>query len=456
MRKLGKAAIVFASVASGVLLLGKAEAEPVGYAIDGAPPLTASSSPPPVPPLACDWSPGDGTPTATTPAGAMRWGWVDLAAGYWQIVLGVSFPAGSHFRVDGQYPAARNFSWQLYNGQSQSLAYLPDFLIQADPGSRSPFNSINNVDTAIAPKGHYTLHIVFSPQPATPSPNTIYLDTSKVSIGSPPIFVYRVYNAFDGIDVAGHGGVPLPSVVEETPQGDVSLASLQTPLRCQAGFGARDGERRVVATLADDYFARPLRPNPIAATPVPAAPSFILFPSSGSTDYFVNLETRYLYVDFSQTAADLFLMRARAPSFATQSGGLTDPQLRHWSICQNSSSTYETYGCVQDQDAHVDAAGYFNVVVSVPAKKPPNATPDRGYDWLTYGTTNDGRLIFRYMLPSPNFIQSAFNVPNGGNPESVMGDYYPVTTYCANAVFTAHTQAGETPAHVFKACATGR
>ena len=452
-----KLAIGFAAAAIALSSQASGDGANAGnIALDGGPLAAVQPAPPPITPLACDWSPGDGTPTDTTPAGAMRWGWVDLAAGYWQIALGVSFPAGSHFRVEGQYPAARNFSWQLYNGQSQSLAYLPDFQIKPDPGSSSPFNSVNNVDTAIAPKGHYTLHIIFAAQPANPAPNTIYLDTSKVSIGSPPIFVYRVYNAYTGISVADHGGVPLPGVVEETPQGDVTLASLQTPLRCQAGFGARDDERRIVATLTDDYFAQPLRPNPIAATPVPAAPPFILFPSSGSTDYFVNVETRYLYLDFSQTAADLFLMRARAPSYATQARAGADPQLRHWSICQNSSSTYETYACVQDQGAGIGRDGFFNIVVSVPGKKPPNATHGHGYDWLTYGTTNDGRLIFRYMLPSPNFQQSAFNVPNGTNPATVMGDYFPVTTYCANTVFAAHTQAGETPAQVFQACAAGR
>ena len=457
MPNASKLAIGFAAVALPLLCQASGTAADAGgIALDGGPlPAATQSVLPLITPFACDWSPGDGTPTSTTPAGAMRWGWVDLAAGYWQIALGVSFPVGTHVRIDAQYPEARNFSWQLYDGQSQSVAYLPDYLIEPDPGSRSQFTGVNSVNTAIAPLGHYTLQVIFGAQPANPPANTIYVDASQFTVGSPPIFVYRIYNAYAGISVAEHGGVPLPSVVEETAQGDVALASIQTPLRCDLGFGARDGERRIVATLADDFFARPLRPNPIAATPVPAAPAFILFPSSDSTDYFVNFETRYLYADFSQTAADLFLMRARAPSFATQSGAGADPQLRHWSICQNSSSTYETYACIEDQDAAIGSDGYFNIVVSVPTKKPPNATHSYGYDWLTYGTTNDGRLIFRYMLPSPDFTQSAFNVPNGGNAPAIMGDYFPETTYCANTVFARHTQAGESPAQVFKACVAG-
>ncbi len=453
MSKVGALARGFA--AAMFSLSFQAGAGATSVALDGGP-LAAATPPPLIAPLACDWSPGDGTPSETTASGAIRWGWVDLSAGYWQIVLGTSFPVGSRFRIDGQYPAARNFSWQLYNGQSQSLAYLPDFRIVPDKGSVSQFTSINNVDQSVAPKGHYTLHVIFGTQPASLPPNTIYVDPSKISLGSSPIFIYRIYNAAPGIGVAQHGGVPFPGLVQETAAGDVALATLQTPLRCQAGFGLRDGERRTVATLADDFFAKPLHPSPIATTPVPVAPTFILFPSSDSTSYFVNLETRYLYVDFSQTKADLFLVRARAPSFATQTGVGADPQLRHWSMCQNSSSTYETYACIQDQDAGIGRDGFFNIVVSVPDKKPLNATHRYGYDWLTYGTTDSGRLIFRYMLPSPHFTQSAFNVPNGGNAAAVMGDYFPLTTYCASSIFAAHTQAGETPAQVFRACTTGR
>ncbi len=453
MSKVSMLACGFAAALSSLSF--QAGAGATGVALDGGP-LAATTPPPLIAPLACDWSPGDGTPDTTTPPNAIRWGWVDLAAGYWQIVLGTSFPVGSHFRIGGQYPAARNFSWQLYNGQSQSLAFLPDFQIVPDKGSASPFNSINNIESSVAPKGHYTLHVIFGTQPASLPPNTLYVDPSKISLGSSPIFVYRIYNASGGLGVAAHGGVPLPGVVQETAAGDVALSALQTPLRCQAGFGLRDGERRTVATLTDDFFANPLHPNPIAATPVPVAPPFILFPTSDSTSYFVNLETRYLYVDFTQTKGDLFLMRARAPSYATQNGVGADPQLRHWSVCQNSSSTYETYACIQDQDANIGRDGYFNIVVSVPAKKPLNATHRYGYDWLTYGTTDSGRLIFRYMLPSPHFTQSAFNVPNSADPATIMGDYFPATTYCANAVFAAHTQAGETPAQVFKACAAGK
>ena len=440
--------------AAGLLSLAAFAAAPPDLAVDGVLPQ-AQALPTWIKPVVCDWSEGDGTPTASTAPGSVRWGWVDLSAGYWQFVLDGAFPVGTRFRIDGQYPAARNFSFQVYNGQSQGLFYLPDYRIQPDAGSSSPFVSVNDVNTAIPPYGKYSVQIVFDAIPANPAPNTIYVDGSSVSIASYPIFVYRVYNAFTPFAVADHGGVPLPSVVEETAAGDVPIASLQTPLPCNIEFGLRDGERRTVANLSDDFFAQPLHPKPIPPTPVPAAPAFALYPSSSSTDYFVNDETQYLYVQFSQTAADLFLVRARAPSFPTQAGASSDPQLRHWSLCQNSYSTYASYDCLEDQSAVLDGDGYFNLVVSVPTKLPAGANPQHGFNWLSYGTTDQGLLIYRQMLASPDFTQSAFNVPSGGSAQAVMGPYFPLTTYCAGSVFDAHTQAGQTPAQVFAACAAG-
>ncbi len=404
--------------------------------------------------VACNWRVANGTPDASTPPGALRWGYLDLAAGYYQVILSPSFPVGTRFRFEGQYPAARNFSYQLYNGGSQELAELADYQIGPDAGSQSPFNGVNTLDTAVQPGGHYTLHLVFGAKPASPAANTIYLDPSQVSTLNQAVLVYRIYNAFAGISVAQHGGMPLPTVYQETSSGDVTLASMDTTLVCDAGIGARDTERRTFSAGSDIVNSQPQHPAPIPAQPVPAAPTFILRDSSG--DILVNEDNRYMYAELSQTAGDLVLMRVRAPSFATQPGAGSDPQLRHWSLCENAMVSAETYSCVEDQDAVIDSGGFFNVVIAVASKRPPNATAQHGFNWLAYGTTNVGFPIFRHMLPSPDFTQSAFNVPAGATPQNIMGDYFPVATYCSNAVFAAHTQAGQTPAQVFAGCQVGQ
>ena len=405
--------------------------------------------------LACDWRPANGTPTTASPNG-IRYGYIELAAGYYQVILSPSFPVGTKFRIEGQYPKARNFSFQLYNGPNGGLGYLPDYKVQPDPGSQSAFTGVNTLDSAIQPGGHYTIHIVYGVAPATPVPNTLYVTAKNFTLGSQAVFIYRIYNAFNGIGVIDHGGFPLPTVYKETASGDVTLTSLDNKLICNLGIGQRDARRVIRAQLSDIINANPKYPKAIAAKPVPAAPQFML--RDNPTDVLVNSDNRYIYALLSQKPGDLVLMRAKAPTYATGPKAGSDPQLRHWSICQNAYVTVETYACIEDSNATIDKDGYFNIVISVPAKRPVNAVPSRGFDWLTYGTDEEAAPILRHMLASPNFTQSAFAVPQGQAAQAplIMGDYFPVSTYCANSVFNAHTNAGETPKQVFAACAAGQ
>lgn len=404
--------------------------------------------------LTCNWREANGTPTANGQSG-IRYGYIDLAAGYWQFFLSPYFPKGTEFVIDGQYPASRNFSYQLYNGAELGLGYLDDYQIQPDAGSKSPFNGVNTLDTAVAAGGNYTLHIIYGTAPATPALNTLYVDSSKFSVGDFAVFVYRIYNGLGSLTVADHGGVPMPAIYEVTSQGNVTLASLDETAVCDAGIGQRNLRRVARAQVSDDIYAEPERPKPIAAQPVPAAPQFQLEDDPGAV--LVNVDNRYIYTILSQKLGDLVLVRAKAPSYATGPGAGTDPQLRHWSVCENAYITVETYQCVEDTDATLDSEGYFNIVISVPAKQPSNAIPAHGFNWLTYGTDDEGTPIYRQMLASSDYTQSAFNVPGGEAAEApqIMGEYFPVSTYCAESVFQAHTNAGETPAQVFAGCAAG-
>jgi hypothetical protein len=405
--------------------------------------------------LSCNWRQANGTPTPDNPK-PIRYGYIELAAGYYQFFLSPNFPAGTRFRIDGQYPKARYFSYQLYDGSNTGVGFLPDYQVQPDPGSQSPYTGINTLDTAIKPGGRYSVHLVYGKAPATPAANTIYVDSSQFSLGSQAVFIYRIYNAFPGVAVIDHGGVPMPTVYKETAQGDVPLAQLDQTLVCDAGIGQRNARRVVRAQVSDWINAQPERPQPIPAQPVPAPPQFLL--RDDPTDVLVNHDNRYIYAQLSQKPGDLVLMRFKAPSFATGPGAGSDPQLRHWSVCENAWVTVETYSCIEDSAATLDAGGYSNIVISVPAKRPPNALPAHGFDWLSYGTAQIGTPILRHMLASPHFTQSAFNVPSGQGAQApaLMGEYFPLATYCANTVFAAHTAAGETPQQVFAGCAAGK
>jgi hypothetical protein len=379
---------------------------------------------------------------------------MEMTEGAYEFVISPSFPTGTKFRVNGQYPDARYMSLEVYANATVNLFDMADYQIQPDAGSQNPTAAGPSTYDRTIPWGqNYTVYVIVGPKPATIPPNTIYVDPAQYASNQYAMIEYRLYSPFDGLTVGQLGGVPLPTVVEETPNGDVPIAQLAKPGICNFVVNIRDVERQAVATLFDVLQQLPQHPNPIPPTPVPAAPQWILY-FEDSTTVLINEDNRYLYMLPSQKLGDMVIMRAKAPTFATQPGVGPDPQMRHWSLCENAKSL-ESYACVYDETAAIDSDGFFNVVMSIPQKQPPNANHAHGFDWLEWGTTYNAVPILRHMLPSPNFNQSAFAMQQGQDPATVMGDYFPIATYCANSVFAKHTGNGETPAQVFAACQVG-
>ncbi|MDR3416160.1 MAG: hypothetical protein P4L83_08240 [Nevskia sp.] len=441
--------------------------------------------PPPSPPplFACDFvSQYNETATqvldngtlepATQTLANIRWGESDLTAGYWQAALDRRYPAGTRFRIDGQFPDARYFAFTYNAGSVNSPQQITDYQVVPNNGSASPFVNRMSRSTSIPPGGRYSVHIVYGTRPQQLAPNTIYVDpndfagqTATDSSGNYtayPLISYRVYASTHGLAVGAHGNVPLPTFVEETPQGDIPVATIApTSSQCQWWNGGLQNLARfgigIFAAINTYLEQQPAEAAPIVPTaPVPA-PLFTVYNPGvpSSFQYAVNLDSRYIYSYITPTAGDLVLLRGRAPAYSSPAG--SSGQLRHWSVCENATAIvtgYQTYACVEDEDTSVDADGFFNIVISIPSKRPQNATPANGFQWLNFGTTTRAVVVYRQMLASPTFAQAAVNVPaaQDQNPRLVMGDYLPVATYCEKPLFDALTGAGQTPAQVFAAC----
>ncbi|MDR3417092.1 MAG: hypothetical protein P4L83_12985 [Nevskia sp.] len=425
----------------------------------GTPPAAAAIPPlPEDPPTFCDWVfNAQGSPPAD---GAPRPDYVDLYAGYWELYFGSGFPAGTVFRIRGQYPLARYFSFQVLDNvytSLQTLAFLSDFEILPDPGSLSPYPPYPAVDVVhpsiATAAGSYTIDLVLSPRPAHPAPNTLYLDLSNTPPGETLTLTYRLYGDFDGVAVAQHGAVPLPAVSEVAPGGEVPAVALETKTRCAFGLHAENAELDGPATALGQANSF-LGPPGAIPLPSPKAPQFMVFDPAASK-YAINRDERYVYAkDLSPYQGDLLLVRMLAPSYATSPTAGTDSQLRYWSVCE--SGGLKTLSCLRDEGATLDGGGFVNLVLSVPSKQPVAADAAHGFNWLDFGATQSGVLIYRQLLAAPDFTQSAFSVHPGDSPQTVMGDYFPVATYCSGKVFAAYAGTGETPAQVFAACRAGK
>jgi hypothetical protein len=122
--------------------------------------------------------------------------------------------------ISGEYPAARYFSFHLYNETGEAIDSIYDQEIDPDPGSANPFRAKPRRGAGDS----YHVTISFAPKPADPPPNTIY--AGEPSEAPLALLVYRVYVPTDANEPTG--GVPYPRLTLATT-GGVSISGSLLP-----------------------------------------------------------------------------------------------------------------------------------------------------------------------------------------------------------------------------------
>lgn len=376
----------------------------------------------------------------------------DTSAAYWLALVPNPALLGGQVELLGRYADARYFSYNTYDVSSAPNDALADYEIAPDAGAANPFRAETRLDPAIPSGGRYTVTLSFDAPVAPRAPNTLYagdlvnLHSLAIPNAALALLVYRTYVPAEGR--AADGGVGLPVVAVNL---DGERYALAERADCGEQFNAALaalGAADLNALINDsDVPELPGGPDfPLATDP----PGFQVF-RGFVVGFFSNVHNRYLYALFSRKFGALYLVRGKAPAIPRDAAA---GQLRYWSICQNEFVTQRVTGCVADHAATLDASGYYNVVVSDGADRPSNARPEEGFDWLSWGAWYDGEIIYRHMLPDPAFAQAIQRVDADEQTDAVMGDYFPVATYCDRATFEA--AAGQTPAQVFEACRSSR
>jgi hypothetical protein len=396
----------------------------------------------------------------------------DESATYWVAVI-PNIP-GAKLRIDGQYPDARYFSFNVYDPALRPIDGIADRDIEPAGGSVNPFTQ-----PGIASGGHYSVQVEFKTKPEMRAANTLYSGSTAVSALTIPnpvtIVLYRIYIPADGLPP--NADVPLPTLTLETAKGASIVASQAGCAEPQLSklidaLGAIDLNGTLIRVdYPDQLDVLPLRfptashpptssvfyglPNALlhilgnlSPVELPAALQSTELLSGGG--FLSNSDAAYTSSAFSRSDGNVFLLRARAPSWRGADGvsfGMED--MRYWSICQNEFATQRYVACTADYQTAIDADGFFTVMVSDIADRPANATKDNGISWLPWGPYPDGLLLYRHMLPNPSFAPAIQNVPFGTDPLSVMGDYFPQVTYCTKATAEA---AGDRAKDVFAAC----
>src|SRR2546426_5015278 len=312
----------------------------------------------------------------------------DQFANYWTLALAAV--DGATLTIRGVFPHARYMSFVSYAATLQSADGLPDVNVAPDAGSDNPFLAGRARNTADAAR-RYTVTVKYlgagQTPPAIREPNTLYTSNADGSkAGRAFTLIYRVYRpdaAYDG-DIAG--GVGLPSVTYNAPDGSMNeipqcsyedFPSNDINQRFANAGGSNSGGGTVKHPGFDppvwhkfQNFARSLSQglteNGYWGTTFSDAlkPAADLLPNGGFAD---NPDNNYMFTLLSHGYGQIAVFHARLPSTpATHPDAPVMPggtQLRYWSMCSNDGPSQRYFGCVMDDQVSstVDASATYTL-----------------------------------------------------------------------------------------------
>ncbi len=425
---------------------------------------------------ACDW------PFVSDPDTA-NIAYPDKYAIYWVSAVSGALP-GTRFRIEGQYPDVRYFSFNVYDAAARPTDGIADFRIDPNAGGRNPFRHAED-PTGEGVGDAYTLIVETGAKPEERSHNTIYTGEISLPGGAGGVhnpqflMIYRIYVPQDFRDP--QGGVDLPTITQETADGGTTLVPFSKCGPFTPDTGSALNDAIMGADFPDGLAFAPYRlapedPKPTKFFGLPetgrnlannllANPVGAELPQSRVTEgngggFLSNVDNSYLTLFFRRDKGNLYVIKAKAPLWEGDgrqetrgnngiSTGNTRPtgrrgtdaqlryqeaQLRYWSICTNHFETQRYVDCLADLDMQLDAAGYFTVVVSDAGNRPAGIDQVPGVNWLPWGGPYYNSLvIYRHMLPPDDVDKFPQAIQHQGYHDGLegMGEYLPQAAYCS-------------------------
>ena len=259
---------------------------------------------------------------------------------------------------------------------------------------------------------------------------------------------YRIYLAdndsgrFGGVKppgltivTAGGKRIPVPSCPDIVPDtswvsdvvSDIGLDGLPLPPVGLLGERESRFHRYVNAPTSYGLMATETELTPDELETAVAALTVLLPAGLGE-----NADNKYVAAYLSQEFGRIALVSAKMPNTPKTLGGrkrMGGGQMRFWSMCTGLLTT-QTHDCVVDEDVAVDRRDRFQIVMSTTASRPPNATKQCGFTWLSWGPEPKHIAIMRNMLPAKRFKHSVQSAKLD-HEAAGMGAYYPRVKYFA-------------------------
>jgi len=361
---------------------------------------------------------------------------------------------GAAALLQGQYPAVRYMSFELFNQTGTFIGGINGASIVPDSGQNNPFVSGSA-------QGTYTVVISSSAAPPTPAPNTLY-----TSGQTDLLLNYRFY--YPTVPTNVTGGAALPTIsINGVPITTCPAEPIISPATStvwgrldQTNFVGMPPPKPYPATVALQLATTPPTnpPTPKAVVPTSSTP---FFPSIDNSYLVTMLSREYLNSPYTNNLA---VIRFMAPTFPnTQAGALASApgQVRDWTVCTDDVVSTAVSRCAADNES-TNVNGFVTFVISDPGQEPSASTLSQwGATWIAWGALESSDVLYSetgnqtytnangvfYFTPvyyfqtdaDPNWAQSIRNIAQLPGPLQpvAMGAYWPTAGYCTLSAFEA-------------------
>ena len=388
--------------------------------------------------------------------------WPDTNTYYWAAKF--TIPDGAKLQLQGQFAHSRYSSFTTYDMRGQPVESLADYLIEPEPGHSNPARE--GADR-MAAKRSFMIDVLTGGERDTTRQEGFYVESAASKFihapkndGDQQVLIYRIYTPDRNVSITG--GEPLPAPVLTLADGKV-LRGVEACKAIKAGQQMKIAPDAVgmPAWRYRELLTSPGKPDTNPATnPSTWYAQFDRKQFEGiftgepgnyerkSEGFYPTVDNQYIRTFINRKFGPVYVLRGKLPKTPKTMNG--DPvmsvkgaEMRYWSICsQKGAANTMVSKCLNDEQMVVDKDRNYILAFSRAADRPRTAYPQCGVNWLPIPDDGDGlydadqgNMMIRNQLASPDFPHSIQKVAKTGEERQVMGPYLPTGFYINQATF---------------------
>jgi len=295
--------------------------------------------------------------------------WPDKYVNYWAVVVNKNDFPNIGFKIQGEFPNARYFSYNVYGEDRNSTASIFDTQIKAENCSANPFK--NQEKQTPVDKNLYTLFVV----PESVSEFDTKDNVLKFRDDEEEIGIMLRYYVPAGGDLAG---VDLPKI--EVFDLD-SKESVTIPKTSNLLMTTPQILERINAqySLQIDNNVRFYRGDP--------------------TGLYPNNDNQYVRTFLNYDDDDVYIIRWKVPTFPKNSSEFDSVEVRYSSMNLGDNITNNFDG-IYDTQYKLDKDGFVTLVIADEIPEIREKAENAGYNFMPWTVPgNRGYLIYRNLIP---------------------------------------------------------